>query len=166
MSRKIVNIIIHCSDSAWGCVREIRNWHLRRGWKDIGYHFVILNGYPTPPSPPLSKGGMGGYVPVLDGSIECGRYLDEDLLVEPNEVGAHTLGYNASSIGVCLIGEEDFTSSQFVALMSLLRNLMEIYHLTPDRIFGHCETESGKKEGKTCPNFDVSKIRDELREAK
>jgi N-acetylmuramoyl-L-alanine amidase len=150
---KIGNIILHCSDSEWGCAREVRNWHLQRGWKDIGYHFVILNGKPTPKN----------YLCALDGCIECGRYLDEDLLVEPNEIGAHTLGYNANSIGVCLIGKTDFTTSQNAALMDLLINLMNVYHIQPENILGHCETASGKKEGKTCPNFDVSKIRDLLR---
>ncbi|GFP28973.1 hypothetical protein HKBW3S33_02389, partial [Candidatus Hakubella thermalkaliphila] len=84
MRRAWTNIIIHCSDSEWGCAREIRKWHLERGWKDIGYHFVILNGKVLPRL----------HLPAIDGSIECGRILNETLTVETDEVGSHALGYN------------------------------------------------------------------------
>ena len=42
--RKIRKIIIHCSATQEGkdvSVETIRKWHLKRGWRDIGYHFVI-----------------------------------------------------------------------------------------------------------------------------
>jgi len=151
--RKIENIVIHCSDSAFGCVREIRNWHLERGFKDIGYHFVILNGYIT----------SGYYLSCLDGMIECGRYLDEDLFIEPNEVGAHALGYNDKSVGICLIGVKHFTVAQMNSLLELLKNIMDIYNIIANDVLGHYETASGKAQGKTCPNFDVEDIRRILR---
>lgn len=151
--RKINNIIIHCSDSAWGCTREIRQWHLQKGWKDVGYHFTLLNGYI------LSK----YYLSCLDGMIECARFLDEDLYIEQNEVGAHTLGYNDCSIGICLIGIKDFTIPQMSSLIELLKGLIDIYNINPEGIIGHYETESGKAQGKTCPNFDVRPIREMLR---
>ena len=40
-------ITIHCSDSEWGNADVIDEWHKKRGWDGIGYHYVILNGYPT-----------------------------------------------------------------------------------------------------------------------
>ena len=42
--RKIEKIIVHCSATPEGkhySVDTIRKWHLKRGWRDIGYHFVI-----------------------------------------------------------------------------------------------------------------------------
>jgi len=108
MSKTFTNIIIHCSDSEWGCVRVIREWHLGRGWRDIGYHFVILNGYVTYEDYRAKR-----YLMSLDGSIECGRYLNQNLIVEHNEVGAHTLGYNDKSIGICLIGKNIFVMNDF-----------------------------------------------------
>ena len=39
--RAVTKHIVHCSDSVTGDVREIRQWHLARGWNDVGYHFVI-----------------------------------------------------------------------------------------------------------------------------
>jgi hypothetical protein len=38
-------IIIHCTATPAGhdySVAEIRQMHIARGWKDIGYHYVIL----------------------------------------------------------------------------------------------------------------------------
>ena len=42
--RKINKIILHCSDSAWGSAAAIDRWHVERGMRRIGYHYVILNG--------------------------------------------------------------------------------------------------------------------------
>lgn len=155
---KIENIIIHCSDSYWGCAREIRQWHIKRGWDDIGYQFVILNGIPT-----FKKEINIVTIKSLDGSIECGRYLDDDMFINTNEIGAQCLGYNDKSIGVCLIGINKFTDNQMISLKFLLKDLIKLYKISIENILGHCETASGKKEGKTCPNFDVSKLRNELK---
>ncbi len=154
MARKIDSIIIHCSDSEWGTAREIKKWHTDpapqgRGWSDIGYHFVIQNGKPTPHQVLLS----------LDGAIENGRYIDEDNVVGPDEMGIHCLGYNDHSIGICLIGKTTFTIPQFDALKRLLQDLCKEHGIQVENILGHCETASGKAQGKTCPNFDVSAFR-------
>ena len=149
--RRIENIIIHCSDSGWGCTREIRKWHTTppRNWRDVGYHFIITNG------PVLS----GFYLPALDGQIECGRYLDETRFMDDLEAGAHALGYNEYSVGVCLVGKESFTELQGHALRNLLFNLTNVYDIKAESILGHNETESGRQQGKTCPNFDVAQWR-------
>ncbi|MBT9170375.1 MAG: hypothetical protein DDT18_00716 [Actinobacteria bacterium] len=154
MSRVWTNIILHCSDSEWGCAREIRKWHLERGWRDIGYHFIILNGRV------LSRLRLS----AVDGSVECGRMLNESLAVEADEVGSHALGFNANSIGICLVGKTQFTSQQLSSLISLLRDLMRQYNIKVENILGHYETKSGREQGKTCPNFDVELIRRSIRE--
>lgn len=146
---KIKNIIVHCSDSSWGSAAEIRGWHLKKGWRDIGYHFVILNGVVRP----------NFLISCMDGSIEVGRRLDEDLYLEEMEAGAHTLGYNKNSIGICLIGKETFTDRQFESLVLLLESLMARYELDMDAVLGHCETASGIKQGKSCPNFSMSAVK-------
>lgn len=138
---KPTHIIIHCSDSSFGCAREIRKWHIQRGWSDIGYSYVILNGVPEP----------NKMIPALDGTIEVGRYESEE--------GAHCLGYNDRSIGICLIGTKQFTIKQFDALKALLTDICSRYSITSENILGHGETDSGKQEGKTCPNFDVGAFR-------
>lgn len=75
--RKITEIIIHCAATPEGkdfTVQDIDRWHRQRGFKSIGYHFVIYR----------------------DGSIHKGRPLDQ--------IGAHCTGHNANSIGICYIG--------------------------------------------------------------
>ena len=65
--RTINKIIIHCSATQEGRdldAAEINRWHLKRGWKGIGYHYVVL----------------------LDGTIEYGRSIYEH--------GAHVKNHN------------------------------------------------------------------------
>lgn len=161
MPKLIEQIIIHCSASDWGSMREINKWHKERFSQTedllyVGYHFVILNGRVLP----------GLYLKSLDGSIEAGRRLDEDRFVEANEQGAHALGYNATSIGVCMIGQRNrengnlsFTPAQFDALKDLLLDLLRQYRLGADAVLGHNETDQGRAAGKTCPDFNVADLR-------
>lgn len=153
--RQIQNIIIHCSDSLWGCARVIRSWHLERGWSDIGYHFVIQNGYPT-----SSHLKNARHIHSLDGSVECGRYLDDDTFLFDIEKGAHALGYNANSIGICLIGVKHFTSRQMTSLYQLLYDLTRHYQISAGNILGHCET--AQANGKTCPNLNMGRVRSDF----
>lgn len=78
-------------------------------------------------------------------------------LVEPgrpvNTPGAHTQGANAKSVGICLIGKKTFTEEQFKALRKLVGELRLYFGGIP--VKGHNEFPSAKKQGKTCPNFDV-----------
>ena len=44
--RIVKEIIIHCSatrEEQQVSVDTIRDWHLAKGWNDIGYHFYIDN---------------------------------------------------------------------------------------------------------------------------
>lgn len=176
MKKPLTHIVIHCSASPFGCVKVIRQWHLEKGWKDIGYHFVIMNGRPW---------SSHEYLMSLDGRTEIGRFLDGDNFIDDNEVGAHTLGYNDHSIGICLVGPgpkttkpetsfydklvnkaisaPGFTQWQIGNLASLCRDLMRLHNIPVMNVIGHNETASGMKEGKTCPEFDVSQLRELLK---
>ena len=127
--RKIDKIIIHCSATKEGAdfhVKDIDRWHKQRGYKCVGYHYVI----------------------TLDGAIEKGRNEDE--------IGAHCKGYNANSIGICYIGgldkegnaKDTRTVQQRAALYLLLNQLKEKYPNAT--IHGHNEFAN-----KACPSFDV-----------
>ena len=129
--RKIDKIIIHCSATPEGkdfTVQQIRQWHVQgNGWRDIGYHFVI---YP-------------------DGSIHKGRPIEQ--------VGAHTTGHNAHSIGICYIGgmtadnktpKDTRTEAQRLALIKLVRELKASYPSAT--VHGHNEFAN-----KACPSFIV-----------
>lgn len=122
--RDITKIIIHCSATPTSMdigVKEIREWHLERGWTDIGYHYVIRR----------------------DGTLEEGRPLAQS--------GAHTLGENIGSIGICLVGGKDrfdFTLDQMDVLVDLVEELEEKFPSAS--VHGHNEFSS-----KACPQFDV-----------
>ena len=129
--RKIDEIIIHCTATVEGKdyhVKDVDKWHKARGWKGIGYHYLI----------------------TLDGTIEIGRPEDE--------IGAHCTGHNKHSIGVCYVGgldknekpKDTRTEAQKEALWEILRRLLIKY---PDAtIHGHCEFAS-----KACPSFNAKK---------
>ena len=78
--RKIKYIVLHCSATKEGVpfgIEDIDRWHRQRGFRKVGYHYVIL----------------------LDGTIRKGRDIAQ--------VGAHVQGSNANSIGICYIGGLD-----------------------------------------------------------
>jgi len=140
MSRIIDTIIIHCSDSNFGNVEVIKEWHLKRGFENIGYHFVINNSYPDYAS---YKEGKPKF--ECDGYIETGRNIKEK--------GAHVKNHNSRSVGICLIGKREFTGKQKESLKYLVRFLRSIYKI--NEIKGHCEYNKGK----TCPNIDMDYLR-------
>ena len=146
---KINNVIIHCSDSSFGNVLTIDKWHKERGWKGIGYNLVITNGYVTKDT----------YYAFLDGQVETGRPFDDDGYLTGSEVGAHALGYNDSSIGICLIGKGSdikygkgaFTPLQMQSLIDVIVELVTFFpNLTTSNILGHYQVSTTPK---TCPNL-------------
>ena len=139
--RALNEIIIHCSATRADWMRgaktsakvaEIKLWHTRdRGWRDIGYHYLIDR----------------------DGTVATGRALDK--------IGAHVQGRNTGTIGVCLIGghgsaETDqfakhFTPGQERSLRKLIGDLRSAYP-TIARVTGHNQFAA-----KACPGFNVPK---------
>lgn len=129
--REITEIIIHCSATLPGqkvTAEDIDKWHKMRGWRKIGYHYVIReNGY-----------------------LERGR--------DEWEIGAHCKGHNRHSIGVCYVGGLDKdgkpadtrTKAQKLALLNLLRELKRKYPKA--KIYGHRDFAA-----RDCPCFDARK---------
>jgi len=143
--RQIAKIIIHCSDSAFGDVKQIRRWHTEppRNWSDIGYHYVVLNGARK----------KDGFEESEDGMVESGRPV--------GQVGSHCAGDNENSIGICLVGIKVFSERQLAAAAQLVTTLRNGYN--PEAaIYGHCEMSSGKKQGKTCPNISMPLFRERV----
>lgn len=130
--RDIKELIVHCSATPEGkdySVDTIRQWHLQRGFSDIGYHYVIYR----------------------DGSIHIGR--DESI------IGAHCTGHNTNSIGICYIGgcasdgktpKDTRTEAQKSSLLKLLSELKNKY---PKAVI-HSHKDYANK---ACPSFDATK---------
>lgn len=117
--RKVNLIVVHCSDSdvpAHDNPETIREWHLARGFKNIGYHaFIDKTGIIHPCRP-------------------------EDL------PGAHVKNHNSNSLGVCLSGRdpEKFTQAQFNALESWCRENCKEYGLEKSDIVAHNDLDPNK----------------------
>lgn len=127
--RTITEIIIHCSATIEGkdfSVKDIDRWHKQRGFKMVGYHYVIR----------------------LDGTIEQGRPREM--------IGAHCTGHNALSIGICYIGgldksgkpKDTRTQVQKNVLWSLVKSLQKQYPQAT--LHGHNEYAN-----KACPCFEI-----------
>jgi len=133
--RKIDTIIVHHSDSSFGTAALLRQWQMLppQHFKDIAYHYVILNGVPESKSP---------YSINLDGLVEKGR--------EDDIIGAHARGHNTTSLGICLIGKTKFTPRQSEALRALIMSLICMYPKIK-KICGHRDVMPTE-----CPTFDVA----------
>ena len=93
-------------------------WHKQKGWGGIGYNWFIEK----------------------DGKTVKGRDETKD--------GAHTIGYNNQSIGVCLAGNFDATLptvAQTISLAKLLKEKTIQYNIPVENIVPH-----RKFAAKTC----------------
>ena len=130
--RKIEKILIHCTATPEGrhvTVEQVTQWHRTRGFRTIGYHYLIY----------------------LDGSVHKGRAIDE--------VGAHCTGQNARSIGVCYVGGIDSYTLKpkdtrtYAQRKSMRKLVAELQARFPGAtVHGHREFAP-----KACPSFDVAK---------
>jgi N-acetyl-anhydromuramyl-L-alanine amidase AmpD len=130
--RTTTGIVLHCAFTPAKMdvgVAEITRWHKERGFRTIGYHWVIRR----------------------DGTVEAGR--------PEREIGAHCLaqGMNSVSIGICLVGgmergkpANNFLPEQFTACAKLIADIRRRYRAIL-RVTGHNDHEPGR----ACPNFDV-----------
>lgn len=128
-TRRLDSIIVHCSATPEGMdigAEEIDCWHRQRGFSTIGYHYVVR----------------------LDGTVEQGRGLWR--------TGAHCLGHNVASVGICYVGGVDAdgrpkdtrTAVQREALRMLVGTLRRRFGRLP--VYGHRDFAP-----KACPCFDA-----------
>jgi len=100
----------------------IKNWHVNGlGWSDIGYHWVIEK----------------------DGKVVAGR--------DERTEGAHTIGQNRSSIGICLSGNFDATlptEAQTKSLAHLMERIMQQYNIAASEIHPHRDYSAKSCYGK------------------
>jgi len=111
-----MKIILHTSQSRWGNMAICAKWHLGRGIDPVGYHYGILNGWESPTI----------YNIFFDGWLETGRPLNDDAVLDPGEIGAHTRagGMNRKSIGVVLFGMPGkYTNKQIITARLLVQHL-------------------------------------------
>lgn len=140
-------IVVHCSATKPSMnitAQTVREWHMSKGWSDIGYHFFIRR----------------------DGTIEHGRPVDE--------IGAHVAGHNSDTVSLCMAGGLDemgdsfanrpdlFTAQQWASAKIVVAMLKRMYPFAA--VLGHRDlspdlNHDGKIQPqewlKTCPGFDA-----------
>ena len=102
---------------------NIKNYHMSKGWSDIGYHFFITN----------------------DGRIWKGRPV--------TITGRHAKDsrMNYKSLGICVAGNFDIeepSKLQLKSLIKIIRTLQQDYKIKDKNIIGHREV---KGSFTTCP---------------
>lgn len=120
-------IVLHHADASSCTIYDIHQWHLNNGWSGCGYHFFVRK----------------------DGNIFRGR--------PENTIGAHTLGHNMNSLGICAEGNfelEYMPDVQKNSLIDLCEYLHNKYSITD--IKRHSELFSTECPGRNYP-FDYIK---------
>lgn len=131
-------IVIHHSlteDGKTVSWQAIRDYHVNvQKWSDVGYHYGIEL--------------VNDRYEIFKGRMDT-------------ESGAHCIGFNDKSIGICCVGNYDTyapDSNMVKTLISLVRSLMGIYGIPASRVIGHWESYGlrGKTIEKTCPGNKLS----------
>lgn len=107
-------VVIYRTGAEERDAKQVREYHLSLGWRDLGYHFLIER----------------------DGTVVRGRGLD---LPGANCTAA---GMNRRGIGVALLGnleEHPPTEAQLGALVRFLRCLSANFDILPENVLGHRE---------------------------
>ena len=144
------HIVIHHSAVNGGNAVTFDASHRRRGWDELGYHFVIDNGCGGP-----------------DGRIEVGSRWRKQ------KWGAHCGGtpnneYNNHGIGICLVGDFSETlpsAAQLASLRRLAEYLIQTYDVAIEDVIGHCDAPN---TATACPGAALhayihGQFRDDLR---
>jgi N-acetyl-anhydromuramyl-L-alanine amidase AmpD len=135
-------IVIHHSATEKGDAVAFQYMHTRKGWDELGYHFVIGNGTES-----------------SDGEVEVGSRWAKQ------KWGAHTKSsdgrYNQYGIGICLVGNFEQTSPtdrQWKSAVRLVAFLMARYDIPPDHVLGHRDCWPTLCPGK---NLSVTRLRED-----
>lgn len=118
-------IILHHAEASHCTVKDIHAWHLSNGWLGIGYHYFCNK----------------------QGQVYKGR--------PDNAQGAHCLGYNDRSIGICAEGAymtETMPEAQKQAVVELCR------YLGIKSIKGHGEFYSTNCPGANYPLSEIKSL--------
>lgn len=125
------------ADTSSHTFKVIDDYHRSLGWGKIGYHYFIEK----------------------DGKVTQGR--------QDTEVGAHTIGQNDTSLGICLAGNFDSTmppKAQIASLRGLLLEKTQQYGVTqilPHRAFSS-KTCYGRKLSDTWASELIKKEENNL----
>jgi len=133
--KRIKYVILHHTGAEEKNADQVKSNHLRRGWRDVGYNYIIER----------------------NGRVVTGR--------PPTIPGAHCKAGNMNfkSIGIALIGNLDIhppTGAQKNSLMGLLKSLVKKHQILQGNILGHKEVYGARTlcPGKYFPLEEAKRI--------
>lgn len=112
-------ITVHCSATPPSMINigvvVLRDMHTKKGWSDVGYHWIIKRNGEIQPGRPMSRNGAG------------------------------VKGHNKSNVHICLIGGVDengqaadnYTPKQYGSLRYLMTDLSSTFGIKQKNIKGH-----------------------------
>jgi hypothetical protein len=129
-------IVIHHSGATTGSPDSLDAQHRELGFRGLGYHFVIGNGFGS-----------------TDGEVHVGYRWQQQL------PGAHTAGvnsdyYNRRTLGICLVGDGEkraFSDAQLMALTQLVSELQRELDLPDDHVMLHRDVAPRSGPGRLFP---------------
>jgi hypothetical protein len=130
-------IVVHHSHTDAGSEAIFDRYHREeRGWRGVGYDFVIGNGDGS-----------------ADGMIEVTFRWEKQIQ------GAHAgvQKYNDHGIGICLVGDFQShrpTGRQMQSLVALVGYLQEKCHIPSQNVLGHRHVKNTKCPGRNFPWFE------------
>src|SRR3990167_627826 len=136
---RIRAVVIHHSATPRSATFEsIKQYHTRdKGWTDIGYHYVILG----------------------DGTLRYGRTLPR--------MGAHAIGRNIDTVGVCLVGDNTKPSEAWVPeQLATLRRLLEALRLVFPGIILLRHADAYAQHKTECPGISDKALTELLRDGR
>lgn len=130
--KKIKYLILHHTGAEEKNAEHVKNVHLQRGWRDVGYNYIIER----------------------DGRVVPGR--------PPTIPGAHCRadGMNFKSLGIAVIGnmeKREPTEAQTRSLQGLITSLREEHEIPGENILGHKEVRGAATlcPGKKFPEAEI-----------
>ena len=125
--RRINKVVVHYTVSPDIPASTIKQWHVAKGWGDIGYHKVLRR----------------------DGSVELGR--------PESEIGVHTKGFNKESLAVVLTGSDDLSwypsNAQEASLKRVVNDWQAKYNIPDNLVFLHKELNQTSCAGRLTKDF-------------
>ncbi|MFP4176156.1 MAG: N-acetylmuramoyl-L-alanine amidase [Candidatus Brocadiia bacterium] len=130
------SIVVHHSHTRSGSMESFDQYHREeRGWKGVGYHFVIGNGTGSP-----------------DGKVEVTFRWEDQMHGAHAGVDRH----NQHGIGICLVGDFDQqrpTARQLASLIALVNYLQKRCGIPTSDILLHRHIKNTRCPGKNFPFY-------------
>ncbi len=137
--RKWYGVVVHHSAGPrYQTLEQIRAYHKRKGWKDVGYHFLFIRDRATDKL-----------------HLKAGRSTQYQ--------GCHgDAHYNATCLGICVVGNysiDHLTAEDYQDVLRGIAHVMDNYNIGRNKCYAHKDVKAT-----ACPgdNFPLRALKADL----